>query len=105
MAIEGEHNPFSPSDNPLAVYVWVFLFLMAIVPLVTVIFLFTAPSHYDPYNPDFVEEIRPDRTMADLQRIEEEAQTSQHKLPRPGEVSIIIIVYPIEREKHVNSVG
>ena len=84
---EHRHNPLSSADNPLAIYVWIFLALLAGVPLLTVIFLFTAPTSYDPYNPDFVEEIRPDRTMADVQRIEEEAQASEHRLPKPGEVN------------------
>lgn len=86
--MEHRHNPFLPSDNPLAYYVWVLIALMAGVPLMTIIFLFTAPSHYDPYNPDFVEEIRPDRTVADLKKIEEEAQKNDHRLPRPGEVGV-----------------
>ena len=82
---DGTHNPLSPKDNDLAVYVWIFISIMAGVPLLTVAFLFSAPSHYDPYNPDFIEEIRPDRTMADVERIEKEAQESNPRLARPGE--------------------
>ena len=72
-------------SNSVSPWAWIFIAVMASIPLSTIAFLFTAPSHYDHYNPDFVEEIRPDRTMADVQCIEAEAQATEHKLPRPGE--------------------
>ncbi|KAL9085753.1 MAG: hypothetical protein Q9159_004522 [Coniocarpon cinnabarinum] len=63
---------------------WVLIALIAAIPLSTIVFLFTLPTHYDHQNPDFVEEIRPDRSMADLERIEKEAQEGNHRLPTPG---------------------
>ena len=72
----------TPSQLP---WVWIFIAFLASIPLTTIVLLFTAPGHYDHYNPDFVEEIRPDRSMADVERIEKEAQETDHHLPAPGE--------------------